>query len=232
MQGELLNCVEVEPRTQARASVIWLHGLGADGHDFEPLVPLLEVPPDAGVRFVFPHAPQRAVTINMGMLMPAWYDIRDLGLRHDEDEVGIAASAIRIAALIEREVARGVAESSIVLAGFSQGGAIALHVALRHPRRLAGVMALSTYLVQADRIAAERAAANQSLPIFMAHGSQDPMVSIDRGEASWRHLESFGYGVEWHEYPMAHEVCPAEVRDIARWLRARIVDGVSPATAG
>jgi phospholipase/carboxylesterase len=231
MPGELLSCVEVEPRGKAQASVIWLHGLGADGHDFEPLVPYLELPPDVGVRFVFPNAPQRAVTINTGMLMPAWYDIRGLDLRHDEDEIGIAASAIQIAALIEREVARGIDESRIALAGFSQGGAIALHVALRHPRPLAGVMALSTYLVLADRIAAERAPVSQALPIFMAHGTEDPMVAIDRGEASCRHLETLGYTVEWHEYPMAHEVCPAEVRDIARWLRARIVDEATP-TAG
>lgn len=222
---EPLRTVEVEPAGPPRAAVVWLHGLGADGHDFEPLVPHLGLPPAAGVRFVFPHAPRRPVTINMGLVMPAWYDIRSLdALRRDEDERGVLESSAQTTALVEREVARGVPAERIVLAGFSQGGAIALHAALRHPERLAGALALSTYLVRGDALEVERAPANRELPLFGAHGRADPMVPFEAGEA-WRcRLEALGQPVEWHAYPMGHEVCPEEVRDIGTWLSARLAD--------
>jgi phospholipase/carboxylesterase len=215
---ELLPRVEVEPAGPARAAVIWLHGLGADGHDFEPIVPYLGIDPARGVRFVFPHAPRRAVTINMGMIMPAWYDIRGAEFQRDEDEAGILQSAEQVRALIEREVARGIPRERIVMAGFSQGGAVALHVALREPERLAGVMALSTYLVLEDSLQREASEVNRDVPIFQAHGSADPLVALERGERARARLTELGYAIEWHTYPMGHEVCPDEIRDIGAWL--------------
>ena len=215
----LLPCVEVEPEGPTRAAVIWLHGLGADGHDFEPIVPYLGLDPAQGVRFVFPHAPRRAVTINMGMVMPAWYDIKGTEFQREEDEAGILQSAEQVQALIDREVERGVPHERIVIAGFSQGGAIALHVALRQEERLAGVLALSTYLVLADRLEGEATAANRSAPIFQAHGNLDPLVDIGRGESARARLQELGYAVEWKSYPMGHEVCPDEISDVGRWLQ-------------
>jgi len=196
---ERLPCVEVEAGAgPARHAVIWLHGLGADGHDFEPLVPYLRIDPGRAVRFVFPHAPKRAVTINMGLIMPAWYDIRDLTLEGDVDEQGIADSTEQVRALIARENERGIETSRIVLAGFSQGGAIALHAGLRHPERLAGILALSCYLVRGEALATERSAANQKTPIFQAHGSHDPMVPLEAGLAARDRLVELGYVVDWH----------------------------------
>jgi phospholipase/carboxylesterase len=194
--------------------VIWLHGLGADGHDFEPIVPELRLPKP--VRFVFPHAPVRAVTINQGLRMRAWYDIFQFG-GGPEDEAGIRASQKLVEKMIEAEKGR-----KIVLAGFSQGGAIVLQTALRHPERLAGVLALSTYLPIASTVAAERAPANQDLPIFMAHGQFDDIVPIDRAERSRDFLARLGYSVEWHAYPMPHSVCAPEIADVSRFL-ARIL---------
>ena len=222
--SELLPCVEVEAGTgPARHAVIWLHGLGADGHDFEPLVPYLRIDPARSVRFVFPHAPKRAVTINMGLIMPAWYDIRDLTLDGDTDETGIADSTEHVRALIARENARGIDTSRIVLAGFSQGGAIALHAGLRHPERLAGILALSCYLVRGRELATERTSANRATPLFQAHGTHDPMVPIEAGIAAKDRLTELGYAVDWHSYPIAHEVGPAEIQDIGRWLRQTLV---------
>lgn len=218
---EYLPCVEVEPEGPVRGSVIWLHGLGADGHDFEPIVPYLGLDRSLGVRFVFPHAPRRAVTINLGMVMPAWYDILSVEFRRDEDESGIRTSAEQVRALMARENERGVPCERIVLAGFSQGGAIALHVALRHPKPLAGLLALSTYLVLDSTLDDEAAAANRAIPVFQAHGSADPLVGLERGEAARDRLLALGYGVEWHTYPMGHEVCPDEIRDVGAWLNAR-----------
>jgi phospholipase/carboxylesterase len=215
----LLPCVEIEPAGPVFRSVIWMHGLGADGHDFEPIVPHLGLPETPGVRFVFPHAPRRAVTINMGLLMPAWYDIRDLGSGRNEDEAGIRDSAARITALVDRERERGVPSRGVVLAGFSQGGAMALHVALRHPEPLAGVMVLSGYLVCADALAAEIHDANRRLPIFQAHGTDDPMVPLRRGRETRDRLAALGLAVEWRTYPMAHQVVPEEIADIGTWLR-------------
>jgi len=220
----LLPCVEIEPRDQAERAVIWLHGLGADGHDFEPIVPHLGVDTALRVRFVFPNAPRRAVTVNMGMVMPAWYDVRDLELRRDIDEAGVRESAAQIEALIDREVERGVAPNRILLAGFSQGGAIALHVALRHAQPLAGLIALSTYLVCRDSLPDEASAANRKLPLFQAHGTHDPMVLPQFGEQSRDRLIEMGYEVEWHTYPMGHEVHPDEIRDLGQWI-----NGVLPA---
>jgi phospholipase/carboxylesterase len=194
--------------------VIWLHGLGADGHDFEPIVPELRLPKP--VRFVFPHAPVRPVTINQGMRMRAWYDIFQFG-GGAEDETGIRASQKLVGELIKAEKGR-----KIVLAGFSQGGAIVLQTALRHPERLAGVLALSTYLPLASSLAAERSPANQELPIFMAHGQFDDLIPIDRAERSREFLTQLGYNVEWHVYPMPHSVCAPEIADISRFL-ARVV---------
>ena len=222
MSPELLRAVEIEPRSAARAAVLWLHGLGADGHDFEPIVPYLGIPDSLGVRFVFPHAPRRGVSINMGMIMPAWYDIRDLGLRRDEDEKGIRESAASVEDLIARENERGIPTSKIVLAGFSQGGAIALHQGLRHEEKLAGILALSTYLVLDGDLESEIAPANRKTPVFVAHGSMDPMVPFRAGELTTERLRGLGYDVTWHRYPIGHEVSPEEIRDIGAWLAERL----------
>lgn len=214
----MLEQLEIETGAAPDAVVIWLHGLGADGHDFEPIVPELGLQ-DRSIRFVFPHAPVRAVTINGGMRMRAWYDIRDSAIRR-EDESGVRESQADIEALIARERSRGIAAARTVLAGFSQGGAIALQTALRHGERLAGVLALSTYLPLADKLGAEASAINRHVPIFMAHGTEDPVIPISRAQTSRRELLDLGYPVDWHEYRMPHSVCMEEVTDIAAWLRA------------
>ena len=215
----MLESVVVEPRGAHRASIIWLHGLGADGHDFQPVVPELGLPADAGVRFIFPHAPVRPVTLNNGMAMRAWYDIASLDVSAREDAEGIEASRSEVETLIAAEREAGIPAGAIVLAGFSQGGAIALHAALRHPERLAGVMGLSTYLLLRDRLAGEVSGANRDLPVFMAHGSLDPMLPQQLGEMSRDHLQAAGYTVAWHSYPMQHQVCLEEIRTIGAWLR-------------
>lgn len=214
---KLPETIEVETGARPDAAVIWLHGLGADGHDFEPVVPALGLPGRLAVRFVFPHAPVRPVTINMGTRMRAWYDIVALDGRR-EDDTGIRASQQRIEELIERECSRGIAARRIVLAGFSQGGAIALHAGLRHAARLGGIMALSTYLPLAGTLDAERRAANAGLPILMVHGLHDEMIGIARARSSRAALEALGYALEWREYPMGHAVCPEEIAAIGDWL--------------
>jgi len=214
---ELLETIEVETGDNPTTSVIWLHGLGADGHDFEALVPELDLPA-ASIRFVFPHAPMQPVTINAGMVMRAWYDVSDAALRR-EDEAGVRASQSRIEVLMAREKQRGTNADRLVLAGFSQGGAIALHTGLRHRERLAGIMALSCYLPIGDKLAAEAHAANRDVPIFMAHGVLDPIVPLTRSAQSRELLERDGYAPEWHDYRMPHAVCPEEIRDIGVWLR-------------
>ena len=218
---ELLETIEVETGNNPTTSVIWLHGLGADGHDFEAIVPELDLPA-AAIRFVFPHAPMQPVTINAGMVMRAWYDVSDAALRR-EDEAGVRASQARIEALMAREKQRGTNADRLVLAGFSQGGAIALHTGLRHRERLAGIMALSCYLPIADKLAAEAHAANRDVPIFMAHGVLDPIVPLTRAAQSRELLERDGYAPEWHDYRMPHAVCPEEIRDIGVWLRRILV---------
>jgi phospholipase/carboxylesterase len=210
-----MEAVEIETGSPPQAAVLWLHGLGADGHDFEPIVPELELAQP--VRFVFPHAPVRPVTINAGMRMRAWYDILQLG-GGAEDEAGVRDSQKLLEGLIAREKGRGVAAGKIVLAGFSQGGAIALQTALRYPERLAGILALSTYLPLGGTVENERSAANRDIPIFMAHGTHDDIIPLDRARASRKHLERLGYAVEWHEYGMPHSVCLPEIADIAAFL--------------
>ncbi len=213
------DTVEIETGANPQSCVIWLHGLGADGHDFEPIVPQLVRPAERALRFVFPHAPMRPVTLNGGYAMRAWYDIIALDRRAAEDERGIRASQALIAELISRENARGIATEHIVLAGFSQGGAMALFCGTRYPERLAGIIGLSCYQLLAARFDAERLPVNQPTPIFLAHGLQDPVVSPLLGEAACRQLQGAGYAVEWHAYSMPHSVCPQEVVDIATWLR-------------
>ena len=214
---QLLETIEIETGPRPDAAVIWLHGLGADGHDFEPVVPELRLPDRLCLRFVFPHAPIRPVTLNQGMRMRAWYDILQLG-GGSEDDSGIRASQKSIEDLIAREGSRGISPRRVVLAGFSQGGAIVLQTALRHPDRLGGVLALSTYLPLAATLAAERNPANQDVPIFMAHGTQDPMIPVDRARVSRDALARLGYPVQWREYPMQHSVCLEEISDISAWL--------------
>ena len=215
----LLETLEVETSPKPEACVIWLHGLGADGYDFEPIVPVLDLPETPGVRFVFPHAPKQSVTINAGMVMRAWYDVYPLEGVRREDEAGVRASQGKVEALIAREKARGIPAARLVLAGFSQGGAIAFQTGLRHPERLAGIMALSAYLPLDRTLAAEAHAANRDVPIFMAHGTHDSLIPLDRAGRSRDLLREAGYRVEWHQYPMAHEVCDAELRDLSVWLR-------------
>ena len=213
-----LETIEIETDAAPDAAVIWLHGLGADGHDFEPVVPELVTRGTPPIRFLLPHAPVRAVTINMGMRMRAWYDILQLG-GGPEDEAGIRLSQVQLEDLVEREAARGVAARRIVLAGFSQGGAIALQTGLRRRERLGGVLALSTYLPLASKLAAERSAANGDVPIFMAHGRHDDLIPIERARHARDVLQQLGYAVEWREYAMAHAVCAEEIADIGQWLR-------------
>jgi phospholipase/carboxylesterase len=220
---DLLESVEIETAPSPRAAVIWMHGLGADGYDFADIVPALGLA-RTPVRFVFPHAPMRPVTINRGMVMRAWYDVRDeVGVRR-EDAAGVRESQARIEALVARERARGIAAAYVVLAGFSQGGAMALHTGLRHPERLAGILALSCFLPLADHLAAGASTANRDVPIFMAHGSLDDLIPVDRARQSRDALVRLGYRVDWHEYPMPHSVSDREVLDIAAWL-ARVLAG-------
>jgi phospholipase/carboxylesterase len=213
--SDLLDPIEIETTPAPTASIIWLHGLGADGHDFEPIVPELGLPKSTAVRFIFPHAPVRPVTINGGARMRAWYDVTPDG---QQDAGGIRASQAHVEALITRERTRGIAAGAIVLAGFSQGGAMALQTGLRHPERLAGILALSAYLPLPDALAQEASTANRDLPIFMAHGTQDPVIPLSWAKPSRDFLVGQGYAVEWHEYLMPHSVCAEEIADIGHWL--------------
>jgi phospholipase/carboxylesterase len=217
--SDLLDCVELQTHSNPQHAVVWLHGLGADGYDFVPVVRELELAGTPPVRYVFPHAPQIPVTINGGYVMRAWYDILGTELNEREDEARIRASAAAVERLIEREVARGVARSRIVLAGFSQGGAITLHAGVRAVEPLAGMLALSTYLPLAGHVEAEATAASRSTPIFMAHGTADPVIPFARSTASRDRLKALGYNVEWHEYPMQHSVCLEEIQHVGVWLK-------------
>lgn len=220
--SDLLRCVEIEPATTAERSVIWMHGLGANGHDFEPLVPHLGMPATPGTRFVFPHAPSIPVTVNGGMVMPAWFDIDFQGSKPICERAHVDRSQEQINALIEREHERGVASDQIVIAGFSQGGAMALHIGLRHPERLAGIMALSTAMPFAETIAAERHDANRDTSIFQTHGLHDPVIELQHGIDTRDCLQHLGYDVQWREYPMGHEVCGPETSDVGAWLRSML----------
>ncbi|MEO7760419.1 MAG: dienelactone hydrolase family protein [Casimicrobiaceae bacterium] len=219
MPNAILAAVELETRPNPNAAVIWMHGLGADGNDFVPIVHELDLPGAFGIRFIFPHAPTRPVTINNGHVMRAWYDIVGNNLTNRADEAGIRDSQDRIEQLIAREKVRGIAASRLVLAGFSQGGVIALQTGLRHPERLAGIMALSTYLAMPQALTEEANAANRDVPILMTHGTGDQVIQYAWAESSRRTLETQGYKVEWHAYPMEHSVCFEEVADIGKWLR-------------
>jgi phospholipase/carboxylesterase len=219
---ETADAVVLAPAAPATASVVWLHGLGADGHDFVPIVPELKLPAAPGIRFVFPHAPVRPVTLNMGMRMRAWYDIRTLTAEGRADEAGLRESVARLEALLSAERALGIESRRIVVAGFSQGGAVALHGALRHAEPLGGVLALSCYLPLQALLAAELAEVNRELPILMCHGQQDPVLPLALGLAACNWLRAAGYRVEWKEYPMQHQVCLPEIQDVAAWLRAHL----------
>jgi phospholipase/carboxylesterase len=219
----LLECIEHETGPMPTHSVIWLHGLGADGHDFAPIVPELRLPKAKAIRFVFPHATIQPVTINGGMAMRSWYDILTPQLVKREDEAGIRVSEQAILALIARENARGVPSANIVLAGFSQGCAMTLHTGIRAPFKLAGLMGLSGYLPIADLALAEHQSANLNTPIFLAHGTYDPVVAPERADVSRSQLQELGYKVQWHTYPMPHSVCPAEIADISHFLQSVLV---------
>ena len=221
MSQKPLEVIEIETGKTPAASVIWLHGLGADGNDFVPIVHELTLSRAPEIRFIFPHAPMQPVTINNGYVMRAWYDIKfgDLeGRAKQADEKGVRASQAAIVDLVRHEVERGIDIGKIVLAGFSQGGAIALQTGLRYPEKLAGIMALSTYLPLAETLASEATAENRATPIFMAHGTQDGVVPYEMASRSKEILAQHGYNVEWHEYPMPHSVCLEEIRDISDWL--------------
>lgn len=219
-----LPSVEIETAPNPTHSVIWLHGLGADGNDFASILPELVSPQWPALRFVFPHAPTRPVTVYGGMPMRAWYDIAGVDLVSRQDEAGMRASIASVDELIARENERGVPTSRILLAGFSQGGAIALAAGLRHAEKIAGVVALSTYLPLRDAFETERSAANAATPIFWGHGTADPIVPLTRGVGSRDLLQSLGYPVAWHTYPMPHSVCAAEVADLQQWMTARLAD--------
>jgi phospholipase/carboxylesterase len=213
----LLSCIQKEPETPANAAVIWLHGLGADGSDFVPIVPELRLPASMAVRFLFPNAPSIPITINGGYVMPAWYDITALDVERKVDVEQLVASAERVRCLIDREVERGIPSERIVLAGFSQGGAVAYQTALTHMYPLAGLLCLSTYFATADTITPN--IANRKIPIRVCHGTHDPMVAVQLGRAACQRLTDMGYAVDYSEYPMEHAVCPDEIADIGRWLQ-------------
>ncbi len=215
----MLPCIELETSPNPTAAVIWLHGLGADGNDFAPIIPELKLTECPGIRFIFPSAPSMAVTVNGGYVMPAWYDIIGRNLMDQEDAAGIQKSAVAIVELIDKEASRGIAYNKIVLAGFSQGCAMALHIGLRFPHKLAGIIALSGYLPLAMTAHIEKNSANADTPIFMAHGTYDPVVTLDRAQASYALLEKMGYEVNWNEYPMEHSVNHEELMDISYFLQ-------------
>jgi len=220
MSNKLLSCVEIKPEIAPVATIIWLHGLGADGHDFVSIVPELHLPDNLPIKFIFPHAPERAITINNGYVMRAWYDVKQLsGSFNDEDEPGIRESEKEICALIENEKKLGMSSDKIILAGFSQGGAMALHTGLRYPEKLAGIIALSAYLPLANLFLAEVSTVNQNLPIIMAHGTSDPLIPLMFAKASSDFLIQQGYQIDWHTYPMQHTVCSQEIRDLSQWLQ-------------
>ena len=227
LQDETDFEITLSPQTPAVASVILLHGLGADGRDFVPIADEFGLPDSLPVRFVFPHAPMRSVTVNNGYVMRAWYDIKSFTPAGRADMSGIVESARRVADCIDRELQLGVAPARVVLAGFSQGGAVALYTGLRYPDRLAGILAMSGYLPFPETLAAERSAANSDVPILLCHGRSDPVVPIAMGLEARRDLETHGYAPEWRDYPMQHAVCVEEIAEVARWLRQRL-----PVTAG
>ncbi|NVJ65217.1 MAG: dienelactone hydrolase family protein [Gammaproteobacteria bacterium] len=220
--SNLLPSVIIEPKGQHKATVIWLHGLGADGHDFEPIVTEFRLSDELGVKFIFPHAPIIPVTINNGYPMRAWYDIRNADLSQREDQKGVRQSADFIMEILQAELDKGIAAEKIILAGFSQGGAVTLHLATRLPFKIGGVIALSTYLTMAENLAEEKNSANLATPFFMAHGSQDPVVPMQRAQFSAKTLTENGYQVLWQDYPMPHAVCPPEIQAISQYITQQL----------
>ena len=216
------QAVILEPRGRHKASIIWLHGLGADGHDFEPVIPALQLPGDHGIRFIFPHAPERPITINGGMVMRAWYDVKETDLRKREDTDGIEESRQILERFIKAEKDAGIPSEKILLAGFSQGGVVILHTGLRYPESLAGLLALSTYLAVPDKLTVEASPANAKTPVFMAHGTMDPVIPVEHGKNAADQLKQAGYKVDWHEYPMQHAVSLEEIEEIGRWISTRL----------
>lgn len=218
MTSELLDYIEINPKTEPLATIIWLHGLGADGHDFEHILPDLRLPDSLPIRFVFPNAPKRPVTINGGMVMRAWYDILDVQVSSRINMSDFLESVDHLEALIQNEWQSGTPFDRIVLAGFSQGGAIALHTGLRYKKKLTGILALSTILPTVDTLAKEGSQVNQDIPIMLAHGTWDPIIPIANTVRTKQELTRLGYRLSWHEYPMEHAVCAEEIRDIRSWL--------------
>ncbi len=214
----MLDSIQHDTGDNPTFSVIWLHGLGADGHDFEPIVPELMLSPTINVRFIFPHAPFQPVTINGGMVMRSWYDILSVEIAREIDEAGIKRSTEQVRGLINQEIERGIASDNIILAGFSQGGAIALHTGLTYEKPLLGILALSTYIPIQDSVTGDAGQANSTVPIFMGHGMYDPVVPFKLGQQSYDYLRSRGYNVEWHSYPMQHAVNLDEIRDVGTWM--------------
>jgi phospholipase/carboxylesterase len=222
--GELLPSVVVDAKHNHQATVIWLHGLGDSGDGFAPIVPALKIPDELGIKFMFPHAPVRPVTINNGMAMRAWYDIKsmDFGSRADLD--GVKESAAQVEALIEAEIAAGIPPHKIVLAGFSQGGVISYYLGCRYSKALAGIMTLSTYMADGETLAAQMSELSRIVPIFAAHGTHDDVVPVAMGKAAFQQVVALGYNATWKEYSMQHNVCPEEVNDISNWLQKRLGD--------
>ncbi len=213
-----LDSIIIETRTNPDAAIIWLHGLGADGNDFVPIVEQLQLPSHYAVRFIFPHAPVRPISINQGYPMPGWYDISSLSIVEQEDEAGIKESSAILKQLCEEQEASGIDSRRIVVAGFSQGGAIALHCGCRYPKPLAGIMALSTYLALPDTLTDEISDYANEVPVFMAHGRQDEVVAYEHGKQGMEHLEAHDMDVHWYEYDMGHSVCIEEIHHIRQWL--------------
>ncbi|MGZ5050014.1 MAG: alpha/beta hydrolase [Methylobacter sp.] len=220
MNSKQLSIIEIPPASEHKYSVIWLHGLGADGHDFESLVPELQLASQDNTHFIFPNAPIQPVTINGGMAMRSWYDILEMSPEHKTDIDGIYQSSNLIEQLISQEIERGIPSSHILLAGFSQGGVIALHTGLRYPHKLAGIIALSTYLPTLEQIKTERSAANHTTPIMMAHGIIDSIVEIESGKAAFDALKAMGYNIEWHDYLMEHSVCAEEIGHLSGFINS------------
>ncbi|MDP4945300.1 MAG: alpha/beta hydrolase [Alishewanella sp.] len=220
----LLPFVDVPAQGTAQAVVVWLHGLGDSGHGFAPIVPELRLPANAGVRFIFPHAPEIPVTINGGMRMRAWYDIKTMDLTNRADEAGVRQSAIAVTALLDKLISSGVPSERIMLAGFSQGGVIALHLLPRLPYKLAGFMALSTYMACPDKLSAEQLSHNKNTPVFIAHGTQDPVVPMAAGQQAYNTYKAAGFNVSWRDYRMPHSVCAQEVDEISRFIQSRLIN--------
>jgi phospholipase/carboxylesterase len=222
MSEQALPYVEVNPTSQAKATVIWLHGLGDSGNGFAPIVPDLKLPDELGIRFVFPHAPMRPVTINNGMTMRAWYDITSLDFNNRADSQGVKESSALVADLIEKEIAKGIPANKIVLVGFSQGGVIALNLGTRFEKSLAGVMSMSSYMSESEKLNDEAHSANKNTPFFVAHGTHDDVVPVFMGNTAFKVLESNGYQATWHEYAMQHNVCMQQLNDISSWLKEKL----------